>query len=368
MLSSNDYSFIDRLLHRVAFGLPMLQVALGDMEGDIFRKRLEGVAPGGEVFVTGLPRAGTTLVMTLLHETGEFGSFTYRHMPFILAPMLWDRMTRGSRREAVAQERAHGDGMAVSFDSPEAFEEIIWLAHRRKLIVAGDRLRPLGRGDLDRDFADALRGNVRRLLAVVQDAAGEAGPRRYLSKNNANISRLAALHAMFPQARILVVFRHPLAHVSSLMNQHERFLDRHAADGFARAYMRWLGHYEFGENFKPIDFDGWLGDGAVPARPDQDWWLCYWTAAYRHALAAREALGGRGGPVTFVDYDALLADGHAALSSLAGAVALREPERLVDRAATLRSPTTRPVEGGDCSAGVLDEAARVHEALRGVAG
>jgi len=47
---------------------------------------------------------------------------TYRHMPFVLCPLLWHRVSRGLRQESKLSERAHGDGLLVGFDSPEAFE------------------------------------------------------------------------------------------------------------------------------------------------------------------------------------------------------------------------------------------------------
>ncbi len=31
----------------------------------------------------------------------------------------------------------------------------------------------------------------------------------------------------------------------------------HARDPFARRYMEAIGHYDFGANLRPIDFDGW---------------------------------------------------------------------------------------------------------------
>ena len=47
-------------------------------------------------------------------------------MPFVSAPLLWDTLSGRFRKTAVLKERAHGDGMAVGYDSPEAFEEVIW--------------------------------------------------------------------------------------------------------------------------------------------------------------------------------------------------------------------------------------------------
>ena len=70
------YGTLDRLLHRLAFVHPNLQRVLGDVENDLFRRRLAHVRVERPVFVTGLPRAGTTLVLELLFGTGEFAAGT----------------------------------------------------------------------------------------------------------------------------------------------------------------------------------------------------------------------------------------------------------------------------------------------------
>src|SRR5262245_57481160 len=111
---SNNYNFVDRALHYFAFGAPFVQKVLCELENDMFQSELERVGSAGEIFVTGLPRAGTTLVLELLYATGEFETFTYRDMPFIMAPLLWDKLSGSFRKAGDKVERAHGDGMTVS--------------------------------------------------------------------------------------------------------------------------------------------------------------------------------------------------------------------------------------------------------------
>ena len=91
MRFSDRYSPIERAIHYLAFSAPFVQKALGELESDVLMRGRHAPAPGREVFITGLPRAGTTLLLELLYRTGEFCSFTYRHMPFILAPLISGR-------------------------------------------------------------------------------------------------------------------------------------------------------------------------------------------------------------------------------------------------------------------------------------
>ena len=127
MKFANQYSRTDRLLHRLAFSSKAIQLSLADIEDKVYRKQLSSITPERPVFITALPRAGTTILLNLLYETGEFFCHTYREMPFVLCPLIWQRLSRSLRAvEPEEMERAHGDGLTISPDSPEAFEEMIW--------------------------------------------------------------------------------------------------------------------------------------------------------------------------------------------------------------------------------------------------
>jgi len=78
------------------------------------------------IFITSLPRAGTTILLAALNSVPQLATHLYRDMPFVMAPLLWSRLSGRFRKQAVLQERAHGDGIAIGYDSPEAFEEVIW--------------------------------------------------------------------------------------------------------------------------------------------------------------------------------------------------------------------------------------------------
>jgi hypothetical protein len=365
MRYSDAYNWLGRGLHRLAFANPSLQRMLGELETDLFARRLGTVRSRREVFVTGLPRAGTTLLLQLLYGTGEFESFTYRHMPFVLMPMLWSRLSGADRRTAVATPRAHDDGMTMSIDSPEAFEEVVWLAYERDRIVRARHLEPLGAAS--REFVDGMRATIGKLLADSvsdndndNDSDRDSEP-RYLSKNNANLSRLDVLSEVFPSCTIFIVFRNPAAHVASLLRQHRRFLKIHEDDAFARRYMKWIGHYEFGLDLRPINFSAWLDDADCIDGTQPDFWLRYWTEAYSHALKRRTD------KVCFVDFDRLRETGAGYLAALARVAGLRKPERLTARAHTLRAPTCEPLCRQDFSGRAWDDASAIHARLRAAA-
>src|SRR5262245_26410383 len=160
----NRYSATDRLLHRLAFCTRKAQIGLADLEEVVFRDQLARHELDRPLFITALPRAGTTLLLQLCVGAGTFASHTYRHMPFVLIPMLWNRFSRGFRRFDAPRERAHGDGMLVSVDSPEAFEEAIWIAfwpkHYRR-----DRIVPWQEEE-DSLFQEFLTNHFKKIVAL----------------------------------------------------------------------------------------------------------------------------------------------------------------------------------------------------------
>jgi hypothetical protein len=355
---SDDYSLIDRYLHYLAFSHPAIQKAICEIENDFFGKKFEDITSDNEVFVTGMPRSGTTLILDLLYRTEEFTSFTYRHMPFILSPVLWSRISGYFQKKSIMKERSHGDGMQVSFDSPEAFEEVIWLAYLRDQLVKPDFILPLTPDGCPPDFVRALRDSIRKLIYLGRSAQDSGTDMRYLSKNNANISRIETLSELFPNSTIVVPFRNPLSHIGSLIRQHDRFLKEQSDDLFTKRYMKWLGHYEFGKIFKPINFDNWLEGLVAPYDTSVDFWLEYWSQAYQHVLSVKK------NNVVFIDFDKLIETRGAVLSDLAECIGLNDMNKLVGQSDRLRMPKSEPIASSQCSKNIYRQACEIHEQLK----
>ena len=107
---------------------------LYDIETALFKKILDKDYSKSHVFVCGLPRSGTTILMRSLYETGQFASLTYRDMPFVVSPNLWSKISDSNIKPMSAKERLHGDNVKVNIDSPEALEEVFWRVKFKKNI------------------------------------------------------------------------------------------------------------------------------------------------------------------------------------------------------------------------------------------
>lgn len=327
--AGGDYGRVDRFLHTIAFKGAGLQKVLADLEDQMFKRDLDGIVVERPVFVTSLPRAGTTLLLEVIASLPGFATHTYRNMPFILCPMLWERIAAGFRKAGSRRERAHGDGVVVDFDSPEAFEEVLWQAFWREK-YRDDRIVPWTAEDRDDEFEDFLRRHIAKILRL------HGGGTRYVSKNNANIARLDLLRAIFPDGSLVVPFRAPLQQANSLLRQHRRFLEIHKDDDFARRYMEGIGHHEFGRTLRPIDFAGWLEREARDSTT-LDFWVTYWTHVFEQVLERTDE-------IALIDYDRMCDEPAPALERLAERLGL-DAGALRPQAERFRPP--RPYNDAD---------------------
>jgi hypothetical protein len=301
-----NYSSLDRAIHRLAFASAGVQETAADIEALLYGKSFQHLPVSRPIFVTSLPRAGTTLVLELLARVPGIATHTYRDMPFVMSPILWDAVSRRFHKPSDLRERAHGDGMAVGYDSPEAFEEIVWRTFWPTKYGV-DRIALWSDNESASEFLDVFTDHIRRILAV-RAQSGQAG--RYASKNNANVSRLGLLRRLFPDGVLLVPFRDPVGQAVSLLQQHVRFGERHVLDPFARQYMDDIGHLEFGALHRPIHFEGMDAVRAQYSPDALDYWLAYWERAFRHVLKYSTS-------IALMSYEALCALGPAGMPPLA---------------------------------------------------
>jgi len=356
---SHPYSAVDRVLHRLAFATYGAQAALADCEDRVYARRLSACKVDRPVFIASLPRAGTTLLLERCAELPEFASHCYRDMPFVLIPCFWSRFSTAFRREGERRERAHGDGVLIDFDSHEALEEVVWKTfwrgHYRK-----DRIRPWRPAECgDDEFRAFLKGHLRKIIYLRCGDGAAAG--RYVSKNNLNIARLPALHRLFPHATAITPFRRPLDHAASLLEQHRRFSAMHRSDPFARTYMRAIGHFDFGDNLRPVDFNGWLDRRESDDPTALTFWLQYWIETFDYLLdTAGEA-------DHFVSYEALCDDPQRGLGKIAEAIGCRDADALRSGAGSVRAVRAREVDAAAVPRDLLRAADRVYRRLQDAA-
>ena len=204
----------------------------------------------------------------MLMETGEFESSRYRDLPLPLFPAFWRKIHKSFKLGQLPVQRAHDDGILVSPDSPEAFEEIYWQS-------IGNHL---SEEELSESFS-----------YYISSIAAASGPgKRYISKNNNNITRLGVLEKICEKTNgvIIIPVRDPLKTAISSHRMHQRFIALQKEDPFVLEYMNLLGHREFGKGLQ------WLQIGNAPFKPsyslqDLSCWLEYWVYIHQRLLKTK---------------------------------------------------------------------------------
>ncbi|HEX2478698.1 MAG TPA: sulfotransferase [Geminicoccaceae bacterium] len=267
-----------------------LWIALGNLESRLVADELDDTALAQPIYISGVARAGSTILLETLAQHPDLASHRYRDYPPVFTPYWWNRfLEHVPQRDSAPAERTHRDGIAITPESPEAFEEVIWMAFfsglhdpARSAVLPSDARHP--------EFEAFYRDHIRKLVRI-------RGGKRYLSKDNYIVSRLEYLLKLFPDARFVIPVRDPAWHIASLMKQHALFCAGEQRHPEALRHMQRVGHFEFGLDRRAIN----VGDPASLAQITDAWasgdevegWARYWAYIYGHMadrLVANPAL------------------------------------------------------------------------------
>ena len=296
--------------------------------------------PGPPVWICGMARSGSTVLLEMLNGLPDFTSHRYSDYPWLWTPYWWNHLlARLPLRAPKPQERAHRDRILVSRDSPEAFEEIFWMhffPHRHDPAVS-----QVLDADIDAEaFARFFDQHQRKLLLV-------RGAQRYLAKANYQIPRLGLLHRLYPRGRFVIPVREPLAQIASLIRQDALFARLDREDPAVSAHLARVGHFEFGPHKRALN----LGDEAEAAAIAQcfargalaEGYARQWVAQYGHALRRVRAVPALADACLWMSHERLCATPQAEMRRLGGHVGVGDAgcESLVQNWASRLSPSDR---------------------------
>ena len=241
-----NYSNIQKFLHDFVLSKKIINKSLFELEKIIYLKNKD-TKNQSHVFITGLPRSGTTSLLNFLFLSNNYASLTYNNMPFVLSPHFSKLF---HKKNITKKERLHKDGVDFDNNSPEALDEIFF--------------------DNNGEFVKHELVNYIQLILLSNKKS------KYLSKNNLNYKRVDLINSILPNSIFLIPIREPLQHANSLLNQHLHFSQLQKEDDFIRRYMNYLGHNEFGLNHKP-----WNDPINYQDRGKIDYWLEQWFLFYK---------------------------------------------------------------------------------------
>jgi hypothetical protein len=265
----DGYSEVSILLHKIILNNYFLSKKLFSLD-KYFKKGTKLEDKREFLIISGLARAGTTSLTDQLFKTGSFSSLDYSNMPFLLAPNLWKKIY--NPKKIVLKERKHGDKMLMGLNTVEALEEYFFKVYLNDCYVSDSYLNT---HDIDQNIHDKY---LKYQTLVRKNTIS-----MYLSKNNNFILRYTSLRKLNSFFKIVFLFRKPIDHAYSLLNQHQRFAHLQDKNDFVQTYMNWLGHHEFGLNQKIFNFTG--KEAKVPYdKEDINYWLKIWLNYYSFLL------------------------------------------------------------------------------------
>ena len=118
-----NYNFIQKLLHDLVLSNKLVNKSLFELEKFLYLKN-NNIDKNAHVFITSLPRSGTTILLNFLFSSNEFASLKYSNMPFLLSPSFSKIF---NKKNIGRKERLHSDGIMYDLNSPEAFDEVFFL-------------------------------------------------------------------------------------------------------------------------------------------------------------------------------------------------------------------------------------------------
>ncbi len=232
--------FLGALVHR----LPAFWLRLGRLETRSLEKELRCVPLALPIYVCGLARSGSTLLHEIVCSSSNVATHRVKDYPVVFTPYWW-RNASARLPPRPPTPRAHGDGLTVALDTPDALEEMLWTAffpacHDPSVCQVMDaRARHPA-------FESFHREHLRKLMLA-------EGKPRYAAKANYHVARLSYLARLYPDVRFLLPVRSPQSHIASLMRQQKRFARGQRRHRRALEYMRRSGHFEFGLDRRPMN-------------------------------------------------------------------------------------------------------------------
>ena len=258
-----------------------LSYLLDRIETLLLRDSVNELTVDRPIYITGLARAGTTIILEMLNKHPFLASHKYKHIPMPFLPHAFGQFSELSRFYTKPIERVHKDGIFVTRESPEAIEEKFWQHffnnnHNEEIsnVMSGAISNP--------KFEQFYRNHIRKLLINQKGS-------RYLAKNNYHITRLEYLLRIFPNSKFLLIIRNPVNHIASLIKQTRLFKKMEEKIPLLIDWHKITGHSEFGHYQLCIN----AGDNELIHKIRRLWknektyvkgWAYYWSSLYDYVM------------------------------------------------------------------------------------
>ncbi len=314
---------------------PALWRWLGGLESNLLTEELSSVPVHMPIYVAGLARSGSTLLHEVVCSHPHVATLRSKDYPMLFTPYWW-RCAIANTQPQPPRERPHRDRVMITPDSPDALEEMLWMAFfPRCHDPSVSQLTSAKEGHAS--FEEFYQNHIRKLLLAEKAS-------RYAAKANYHVARLPYLARLFPDARFLIPVRAPATHIESLLRQHDWFSRGQRQYPRALAFMRQSGHFEFGLDRRPMN----LGDGERVRRIEQAWasgeevrgLAMYWSMVYDYLADLLDSNASVRNAALVVRFEDLCDAPTETLRAVFRHCSLPDAEHIVEsRAPGIRAPT-----------------------------
>lgn len=280
-----NYNYFEKKILSFSLKKNFINQYLLFLEKKFFKKKIKK-----KIFICGLPRSGSTLLLNLLYSSGSFFSFKYNNLPFFFSPNLVNRLIQIFSKTKSKIQRHHKDDIYIDYESPEAFEEIFWISHLKKKYISKElNFHNLSSKDIF-DFEEFL-----QIYAYYNNKIN------YISKNNNNILRIKDLINKVKNSIFIIPFRDPFMQARSLHRVNNIFFKLHKIDKFTKTFFELIGHYDFGMTFRKIKFNNNYEKLNNNNNNDEFFFLENWINYYNYFYSLRKNKN-----IFFFNYDQFL--------------------------------------------------------------
>jgi hypothetical protein len=307
---------------------------LGRLETSLLEPRLTAIPIQMPVYVCGLARSGSTLLHEIVASAPRVATHRVKDFPMVYTPYWW-RQATVRQKPGIPRERVHRDRMLITPESPDALDEMLWMAFFPRCHDPSVN-NQLASGSRNPAFEAFYRAHLKKLLLA------EVGA-RYVAKANYHVARLPYLVRLFPDARIIFPVREPVSHIASLVRQHQWFFRGQRKNPRALAWMQRSGHFEFGRDRRAMN----LGDIDRVRSIERAWeageevrgWACYWDMVHNYLVRLLETDVCVRAAVKVVHFEELCAAPAEIIRSVMDHCALPDRELIAAKfAALIRVP------------------------------
>lgn len=319
---------------KIVVGTAGIWKSLGNLETASLPKDLRNQTIVKPIFVSGVARAGSTILTEVISQHPKLACHHYSDFPLSWIPYWWNSLrNRLPLPKREPQERAHRDRLLITADSPEAIEEVLW-AHFFPAAHMPDRSHVISAQENHPSFEKYYQEHIRKLLAV-------RNRQRYVAKNNYLVTRLEYLLRLFPDARFIIPIRDPAQQVASLIKQHQLFSQQDAEDSRVSRQLQRSAHYEFGPLRCPIIVNETRQAHYNQGLDDIAWYASQWADVYGYLHRRMQENQSLANACLVVSYEGLCSESVKSLEKVFAHLGLDdEPSATIiaANAATISAP------------------------------